>query len=93
MLDVSDGLAIDARRIADASGVQLDLDSAAVGSAASLTGGEAHALLATFPADAALPSGFRAIGRVEAGRGVTVDGQPYDERGGWDPYSDWDGDR
>jgi thiamine-monophosphate kinase len=90
MLDVSDGLAIDARRIAAASGVRLDLDSAAVGSPLALTGGEAHALLATFPAEAAaaLPGGFRVIGRVVAGEGLSVDGRPYDARGGWDPYRD-----
>ena len=41
-------------------------------------------------ADAVLPRGFRVIGRVEAGEGVHVDGVPFDERGGWDPYTDWD---
>ncbi|MGB3911557.1 MAG: thiamine-phosphate kinase [Pseudolysinimonas sp.] len=88
MLDVSDGLAIDGRRIATASGVRLDIHSAALESTASLTGGEAHALLATFPAEAALPRGFRMIGRVLAGEGLSVDGVPYDARGGWDPYVD-----
>jgi thiamine-monophosphate kinase len=70
--------------------VRLDLDSAAVGSPLALTGGEAHALLATFPAEAAaaLPGGFRVIGRVVAGEGLSVDGRPYDARGGWDPYRD-----
>ena len=88
MLDVSDGLAIDGRRIATASGVRLDIDTAALESPASLTGGEAHALLATFPSGAALPGGFRVIGRVQAGDGLSVDGVPYDARGGWDPYVD-----
>jgi Thiamine monophosphate kinase len=88
MLDVSDGLAIDARRIATASGVRIDLDAASVGGPLALTGGEAHALLATFPADVAFPAGFRVIGRVEVGEGLAVDGQPYDARGGWDPYRD-----
>ncbi|MBX3193767.1 MAG: thiamine-phosphate kinase [Microbacteriaceae bacterium] len=91
MLDVSDGLAIDARRIADASGVALDLDSDAVGSPRALTGGEDHALLAAFPAGVAMPGGFRAIGIVRTGEGLLVDGRPYDHRGGWDPYADWDG--
>lgn len=92
MMDVSDGLALDARRMAEASGVVLDLAAHAVGSPLALTGGEDHALLATFPADAALPSGFRPIGRVLPGDpGVRVDGRPYDARGGWDPYADWDG--
>jgi thiamine-monophosphate kinase len=88
MLDVSDGLAIDGRRIAAASGVRLDIDSAALESPTSLTGGEAHALLATFPPGAALPGGFRVIGRVLEGEGLSVDGVPYDARGGWDPYVD-----
>jgi thiamine-monophosphate kinase len=90
MLDVSDGLAIDARRIAGASGVRLDILFAALESPTSLVGGEAHALLATFPADAVLPRGFRVIGGVETGEGVHVDGVPFDERGGWDPYVDGD---
>ncbi|WP_309711820.1 thiamine-phosphate kinase [Pseudolysinimonas sp.] len=88
MLDVSDGLAIDGRRIATASGVRIDVDSGALESPTSLTGGEAHALLATFPAEVALPGGFRVIGRVLAGEGLSVDGIPYDARGGWDPYVD-----
>src|SRR5690606_9272924 len=87
MLDVSDGLAIDARRIADASGVRIDLDRAAVGSPEALTGGEAHALLATFPGGTRLPGGFRRIGAVIRGTGLALDGRRYDERGGWDPYA------
>jgi thiamine-monophosphate kinase len=98
MLDVSDGLVLDARRIAAASGVAIDLQSASVATDGVplhevLTGGEDHALLATFPPGAALPGGFRAIGSVLAGAGVTVDGRPLDERGGWDPYEDWNGAR
>jgi thiamine-monophosphate kinase len=99
MLDVSDGLAIDAARLAAASGVAVELDSAVIARVAgpgidprrALTGGEDHALLAAFPADAALPSGFVPIGRVEEGAGLLVDGRPFDGRGGWDPYADWDG--
>jgi thiamine-monophosphate kinase len=44
-----------------------------------LTGGEDHALVATFPASAALPAGWSAIGQVrEAGvePGVLVSGEP-----------------
>ena len=91
MLDLSDGLALDARRLATASGVALDLDSADLGDdpELALTGGEDHTLLATFPG--AIPSSFRAIGRVVAGEGVLVDGEPYERRGGWDPYDDWSG--
>lgn len=88
MLDVSDGLAIDARRVATASGVRLDIHSAELESPASLTGGEAHALLATFPPEVALPGGFRVIGHVHTGEGLSIDGVPYDARGGWDPYVD-----
>jgi thiamine-monophosphate kinase len=90
MLDVSDGLAIDARRIATASRVRLDIHSESLESPASLTGGEAHALLATFPPEVVLPGGFRIIGQVHAGEGLSVDGASYDARGGWDPYVDGD---
>lgn len=91
MLDLSDGLAIDARRLADASGVALDLVASAIGSPVALTGGEDHALLATFPTGVALPGGFRRIGEVRAGSGLLVDGREYTQRGGWDPYDDWNG--
>lgn len=92
MMDVSDGLVLDASRMAEASRVTLHIDAAALGadSARALAGGEDHALLATFPGAPA--EGFRAIGRVEE-RGehaVLVDGRPHDGRGGWDPYQDWD---
>lgn len=103
MLDLSDGLALDARRIADASGSAVDIDptvlvpgrsdiALADGEvAAALTGGEDHSLLATFPPDVELPGGFRAIGRVVAGSGLLVAGRAFDERGGWDPYVGWNG--
>lgn len=96
MLDVSDGLVLDARRIARASGVRIDfragdLDTGAVALERVLHGGEDHALLATFPAGTNLPGGFRAIGTVAEGEGVSLDGEALDERGGWDPYADWDG--
>ena len=91
MIDLSDGLALDARRVAVASGVALDLSLAAVGTIEALVGGEDHSLLATFPATTVLPGGFRAVGTVVNGGGLLVDGQPFDARGGWDPYEGWDG--
>ncbi|WP_105565559.1 thiamine-phosphate kinase [Microbacterium halophytorum] len=92
MMDVSDGLALDASRMARASGVSLDLDPQALGPDidVAMTGGEDHALLATFPRGP-LPPGFREIGRVVAGDGgVLLGGAPFEGRGGWDPYADWD---
>jgi thiamine-monophosphate kinase len=94
LMDISDGLVLDASRLAAASRVTLDVDSATLGPhpPAALTGGEDHALLATFPPERGLPEGFRPIGRVlaAAAHGVLVDGAPHDGRGGWDPYRDWD---
>lgn len=98
MLDVSDGLLRDGSRIATASGVRLALDSTllepdlevlrqAVGDDALecvLAGGEEHSLLATFAAE--LPSGWRSLGRVEAGEGVTLDGVGQEPRG-WDHFA------
>jgi thiamine-monophosphate kinase len=99
MLDLSDGLLRDAGRIAAASGVCLDLDAAALEadverlvpalSAAEarecvLAGGEEHSLLATFPG--ALPPGWRPIGVVRAGSGVSVSGHAEAPRG-WDHFA------
>ncbi len=94
MLDLSDGLALDAARVAAASGVALDLDGTALGDdpEGALRGGEDHSLLATFPAEATLPGGFRPIGVVVAEpRGVVLRGGAPVDADGWDPYSDWDG--
>ena len=91
MIDVSDGLLADAWHLAEASGAVLDLDLSVVevpepmqAAAAAynvdprewmLTGGDDHALLATFPAGARLPEGFLVIGEVGAGEPqVRVDG-------------------
>jgi thiamine-monophosphate kinase len=51
-----------------------------------LTGGEDHALAATFPAGIKLPAHWRVIGQVRRGRGVRVDGQPFRGRPGWDHF-------
>jgi thiamine-monophosphate kinase len=97
MIDISDGLLAEARHVADASGVAIDVRREAfevaeplraVGAALGadplqfiLGGGDDHALLATFP-DAA-PDGWLAIGTVAEGSGVTVDGTEYDGPTGW----------
>jgi len=89
MMDVSDGLALDARRLARASVVDIEFDPLSDGE---LRGGEDHSLLATFPAGAPLPDGFRRIGIVAPGTGrLLVGGVEFDELGGWDPYEQWDG--
>jgi thiamine-monophosphate kinase len=80
LMDISDGLLLDAKRLAGASGVDIDVDSSAlpcedaVVTTASaynldpltwvLGGGDDHALLATFGPKTRLPEGFVAIGSV-----------------------------
>jgi thiamine-monophosphate kinase len=94
MIDVSDGLLADVAHVARASGVAIDVRSEAfevaeplraVGAALGadpmrfiLTGGDDHALVATYPADVVLPDGWTRIGEVATGEGVTVDGAAYD---------------
>lgn len=101
MLDVSDGLSLDAARIAEASGVTMSLDASKllrafgqqggqhVTVADMLTGGEDHGLLATFSSDAELPPAFHPIGEVvearDDGSQVLLDGAPFEPRG-WDPF-------
>ncbi|WP_163510458.1 thiamine-phosphate kinase [Fodinicola acaciae] len=107
MCDVSDGLLSDAGHIASASGVSIDLESAAfdvpeaMANAATalghdtlrwiLTGGDDHALLATFPAAVRLPASWRPVGHVVAagahGPAVTVDGGTYDGPPGHDHFT------
>ncbi|MGH3368456.1 MAG: thiamine-phosphate kinase [Nocardioidaceae bacterium] len=98
MIDVSDGLLSDVGHVAAASGVAVDIESGsfeiaeplhAVGAALGadpmafvLTGGDDHALVATFPAGRDLPEGWSRIGSVSEGSGVTVDGSEYEGPGG-----------
>ncbi|PNW08387.1 thiamine-phosphate kinase [Microbacterium sp. AG157] len=95
MMDISDGLVLDATRMADASGVTIALDSATLGDDPdrALGGGEDHGFLVTFAAEAR-PLGRR-VGTVVARRSeaVTVDDRRWSGRGGWDPYRDWDAGR
>jgi thiamine-monophosphate kinase len=51
-----------------------------------LTGGEDHALAATFPPHVRLPARWTVLGQVHPGHGVTVDGRPWPGRAGWDHY-------
>jgi len=52
-----------------------------------LTGGEDHPLIAAFPPETALPPRWRAIGKVLAGTGVTVDGTPHPGPSGWQHFA------
>ena len=91
MMDLSDGLLLDARRLATASAVMIDIDPGVLPDEHALVGGEDHGLLACFPSGSDVPDGFVVIGLVgsggsEPGR-VTVGGvEPHDTLGGWDPY-------
>jgi thiamine-monophosphate kinase len=51
-----------------------------------LTGGEDHALVATFPHATPLPARWRVIGAVRDGAGVTVDGAAHQGPGGWQHF-------
>lgn len=51
-----------------------------------LTGGEDHALAATFPAGTPLTKAWTVIGHVREGRGIRVDGHVFPGRGGWDHF-------
>lgn len=107
MIDVSDGLLADLGHVARSSGVVVDLDpeafevpdvlqavAAATGKSAMallLAGGEDHALAACFPDAAAVPAGWRVIGRTRAAAadeppGVLVAGAVWEGPAGWDHF-------
>ena len=102
MIDVSDGLLQDLGHIATASVVGIDVRTdtftvpGPMRDAATalgvdpyqwlLAGGEDHALAATFPPGVALPEGWREIGTVHDGAGVTVDRKPWSGPTGWDHF-------
>jgi thiamine-monophosphate kinase len=102
MIDVSDGLLQDLGHIAAASVVGVDVRTEAfeipeqMRDAATalgvdplqwiLAGGDDHALVATFPAGVPLPEGWRAIGSVHEGTGITVDRKPWTGGLGWDHF-------
>ena len=104
MIDISDGLVADVAHLAEASnvGVQISRDDLGVSDelitmarglgvdpwAWVLTGGEDHALAATFPPDRALPGGFRRVGVVLEGSGVDVPGwEPDSSAAGYEHFS------
>jgi len=105
MIDVSDGLVADVGHIAKQSGVVINLDSTALVPSAEmvnvagafgedaqiwvLTGGEDHALVATFAKGANVPEGMRKIGEVtESGAGqVLVDGAVFTHKSGHDHFA------
>lgn len=102
MIDISDGLVQDLGHVAAASGVCLDVQSASLPVPAELeiagrelgadpldwvlTGGEDHALAATFGAGEQMPAGWTVIGSVRAGVGLLVDSAPWQSPGGWDHF-------
>ena len=88
MMDISDGLVLDASRLAKASAVQVVLDPRAGLDEDALYGGEDHGLLATFPSSHTPPEGFRQVGVIREGTpGVFLGERELDaQAGGWDPF-------
>ncbi|AUH40270.1 thiamine-phosphate kinase [Streptomyces sp. CMB-StM0423] len=105
MTDVSDGLLADLGHVAAAGKVRIDIRTAAldvpgqmadIGKAVGvdplqwvLTGGEDHAIVATFPPQVKLPARWRVVGEVQAPSAVaqvTVDGKAWRGAAGWDHF-------
>lgn len=102
MIDVSDGLVADLRHVAEASGVAVDLSTAALAAdhdalaaAGAVVGADPWSWVLGGGEDHALvacfagpaPAGWRIIGRVLEGEAdVLVDGQPWTGYAGWQSY-------
>jgi len=91
MMDVSDGLLLDAARMARASGTTLAIDGAAVPidapegrRADALRWGDDYALLFTAPSEIALPVNAHRIGTVQPASGapILLNGEPLTETDG-----------
>lgn len=91
MMDVSDGLLIDARRLGEASGCAVEIDAIPLSAdyvalhglsvesrLAAATAGDDYVLLCALPADLPAPDGLIAVGRCAEGSGLTVvlEGRP-----------------
>ncbi len=104
MTDVSDGLVADLGHIAEASKCRIDLRSGLIdipsqmsdiGQAVGvdplqwvLTGGEDHAIVATFPPDVKLPARWKVIGESSTLRPAPGHRRrrPWTSKGGWDHF-------
>jgi thiamine-monophosphate kinase len=81
-IDLESALLGEDQALRDAAGALGDLDPLDW----VLTGGEDHALAATFPLGTPLPDRWVAVGRVWDGQGVRVDARRSEGRSGWDHF-------